>query len=109
MSKKRYPRETFKNVDEHKLEPVEEQVDVIEEAPEEVLEEPQKITIGVVTNCTKLNVREAPNKDSSIICTIDCLTEVMIDDEESTDDFYKVCIASGTEGFCMKNFISIRH
>ena len=109
MSKKRYPRETFKNVDESKLEPVGEQIGVTEEALEEVPKEPRKITMGVVTNCTKLNVREAPNKDSSIICTIDCLTEVMINDEESTDDFYKVCIASGTEGFCMKNFISIRH
>ena len=109
MSKKRYPRETFKNVDEPKLEPVEEQIDVIEETPEEVPDEPRQITMGVVTNCTKLNVREAPSKDSSIICTIDCLTEVMIDDEASTDDFYKVCIASGTEGFCMKNFISIRY
>jgi len=40
-----------------------------------------------------------------VICTINCHAEVEIDELESTDDFYKICTASGVEGYCMKKFI----
>jgi hypothetical protein len=33
--------------------------------------------------------------------------EVAINKEESTAEFYKVCTASGVEGFCMKKFITV--
>jgi hypothetical protein len=32
----------------------------------------------------------------------------MIDEKESTEEFYKVCTAAGIEGFCMKKFIAIQ-
>jgi len=64
--------------------------------------------IGIVVNCKRLNVREKPSVDSNVICVIDCQTELMIYEEESTDEFYKICTASGVEGFCMKKFIDIQ-
>lgn len=68
------------------------------------LEEP---VFGIVHQCLTLNVREEPDKDSGIVCSIQCLTEVMVDEEESTQDFYKIRTASGIEGYCMKKYISV--
>lgn len=63
--------------------------------------------VGTVIDCWKLNVREEPNPDSKVMGTIDHLSEVMIDDTESTDKYYKVCTASGIEGFCLRNYIKV--
>lgn len=79
---------------------------IIEE-PEEIVESIRAKT-GVVTDCVRLNLREAPALESKIVCTIECLSEVQISEGESTNDFYKVYLASGINGFCMKKFISIR-
>lgn len=68
----------------------------------------EEVKIGVVENCNKLNVREEPTLDSTVICEIDSKTELMIDEVDSTEDFYKVCTAAGIEGFCMKKFIAIQ-
>lgn len=65
--------------------------------------------IGIVTDCERLNVREAPVSDAKILIEIPALSEVLIDEKESTDAFYKICTASGVQGFCMKKFISVRH
>ncbi|MCM1090032.1 MAG: SH3 domain-containing protein [Muribaculum sp.] len=63
--------------------------------------------IGRVVRCTKLNVRKDPDADAEILGTIPAGAEVMIDESDSTDDFYNVCAASGFEGFCMKQFIEV--
>ena len=63
--------------------------------------------IGRVVRCAKLNVRKDPDADAEILGTIPAGTEVMIDEGESTDDFYNVCAASGFEGFCMKQFVEV--
>lgn len=68
----------------------------------------EEIKIGVVANCNKLNVREKPNLNAAIVCEINSKTELVIDEGESTDEFYKVFTASGIEGFCMKKFITVQ-
>lgn len=68
----------------------------------------EEVKIGVVANCNKLNVREEPSLDSAIVCEINSKTELMIDESESTDEFYKVFTASGLDGFCMKKFVTIQ-
>lgn len=75
-----------------------------EKTNEEIIEE---VKIGVV-NCNKLNVREEPSLDSTIVCEVKSQMELMIDEGESTDDFYKVFTSSGIEGFCMKKFITVQ-
>lgn len=62
---------------------------------------------GIVTDCRYLNVREAPNPDATVLTTIKALSEVLVDEPESTNDFYKVCTETGAEGFCMKKFIAV--
>ena len=67
-----------------------------------------KIFIGLVANCKRLNIREGPTVDAPVICEVACQTELMIEEADSTEDFYKVCTAAGIEGFCMKKFIAIQ-
>jgi hypothetical protein len=64
-------------------------------------------TIGKVDGCSKLNVREEPNLFAGIVCQLEKGAEVVIDEKESTEDFYKVYTASGIEGFCMKKFVAL--
>ncbi len=68
-----------------------------------VLEE--NAIIGIVSNCTKLNVRENPTKSGKVKCILNAGTEVIIDIDKSTDTWYYVAIPSGIEGYCMKQFI----
>ncbi len=72
------------------------------------IEEHEDVKMGFVTNCKKLNIREEPRTDATIVCEVDYQTELMIDENESTEEFYKVFTAAGIEGFCMKNFITIQ-
>ena len=58
-----------------------------------------------VVNCTFLNLREQPSRESEVVTCLENGDEVLIDETDSTDEFYKVCTASGIEGFCMKQFI----
>lgn len=95
---------------EEAIEPVEtaevvEPIEAVEPAIETAIETASAPKIGRVFGCTSLNVRKAPKTNAVVICTINCHAEVEIDELESTDDFYKICTASGIEGYCMKKFI----
>lgn len=64
-------------------------------------------SIGVVANCSRLNIRRYPSAEADIVCEIKAGTEVMIVEDESTDEFYKIYTMTGLEGFCMKNYINV--
>lgn len=64
--------------------------------------------IGFVDNCERLRVRKESNVDSEELCIINKLSEVVIDLDNSTDEFYKVKTSEGVEGYCMKKFITIK-
>ena len=88
--------------EEVNLEPME---DVVEVEPE--LEEVEAIecVIGHV-NVAKLNVRVAPVFDAEVVTIIKENTELEIGLDESTDEFYKVYLANGVDGFCMMRYPS---
>lgn len=65
------------------------------------------VELGAVINCKQLNVREEPNASATVVCVIPFQSEVVIDKDNSTDDFYKVFTVVGIEGFCMRRFIDI--
>lgn len=75
-------------------------------APEEV--KADKPYIGVVTDCVKLNVRETPDPDGTILTVIPALSTVTVDLDASTDTFCKVRTESGVDGYCMKQYIHLR-
>lgn len=63
---------------------------------------------GVVTDCIKLNIRKEPSLEATIIEEVSALTEVKIDKEASTEDWYAVQTELGKSGFCMKKYISTK-
>lgn len=65
------------------------------------------IAIGIVTNCKMLNIRKAPSKDSDAVCKVDAGETLSVNLSDSTAAWYSVCTASGIEGFCMKEFVSV--
>jgi uncharacterized protein YgiM (DUF1202 family) len=67
----------------------------------------EEMQVGVV-NCLRLHVFSKPSVDSEIVCKFRYLTEVEIDTERSTENFYKICTAIGAEGYCLKEFITIK-
>lgn len=83
-------------------EPVEE----IEETPV-VEQEEEKSVIGIVSDCKKLRVRADATTESAVICEIEESSIVVINMEESTDEFYKVHTEAGAEGYCMRKFVTI--
>jgi hypothetical protein len=73
-----------------------------------VTNEPEETTAtGTVVNCVKLNVRAEPNATAGIVCAMNVDSEMKIDINKSTNEWYKVCTATGIEGYCMKKFVNI--
>lgn len=84
--------------------PVAEEAEVEQLSIEEPVVESKQ---GVVTDCLKLNVRKEPDSEAEVIGQITAATKLEVYENESTDEFYKICTYSGIEGYCMKKFISI--
>lgn len=80
-------------------------------APEEsIVEKAPTIQIvkGVVSGCIKLNVRKEAKKDAEVLAVIDAKTKVEVEPDNSTDKWYKVITKAGIEGYCMKEFITLK-
>lgn len=89
-------------IDEVAVEPVAQEV--VEETPK------NESKVGIVDNCVKLNLRSEPKLDArneNVITELLAGSVVVIDEEKSTDSFYKVTTETGREGYCMKSFIGI--
>ena len=90
---------------------------IIEEATAEPVDQPveespkKESKVGIVANCEKLNLRRSPLKDSdgaNIITELLPGVAVVIDEDESTPNFYKVITEDGLEGYCMRQFIEVK-
>lgn len=81
------------------LEYIEEKVDAVT-TPDTVF--------GTVTNCARLNVRAIPNPNGTVVCVLDANSELEIDYDNSTTEWYSVCTAAGIKGYCMRKFIAPR-
>ena len=105
---KNYNQMSKKNYD--KTETVEQVENPIDDTPIETepikpaKPEPIEGTVG----CEKLNVRSDATIDSEPVGVINRDSKVFIYEDESTEEFYKVCTATGLEGYCMKKFISVQ-
>lgn len=101
---------------------VEESTNETEETTEKVTEEvtePEVIVpniennvennevIGKISGFEKLYVRKEASKDSEPAGIITSETVLIIDEENSTEDFYKVTTNEGLEGYCVKKFVKI--
>lgn len=98
------PDETAK-VEEQKT--PDEQVKVEESKAAESAKETKVHKRGMVFNCAALRVRKEPSFDCEVVETINKGSSVTINDEESTNEFYRVATRSGVVGFCSKQFIKL--
>ena len=73
---------------------------------DEIVEETESL-IGVVSGCTKLNIRKEPNITSEPVCIVPEKSVLLIDQDLSTDEWYKVYTETGMEGFCMKKYVTV--
>lgn len=67
-----------------------------------------KRTANGVVNCLRLHIHMEPNLESEITCKVRYLTELEIDLTKSTETFYKVFTATGAEGFCQKEYVTVK-
>lgn len=74
--------------------------DLISEAPR---------LYGYVDNCQLLNVRKSPTKMAEVVSKLPRGTEVLIDESLSDETFYKILTKPGDEGFCMREYITLRN
>ena len=74
------------------------------ETPE--VEAPAEPVLGIVSDCTKLNIRKEADVESSVLFIIGKDSDVLVDLDESTDEWYKVYV-NDQEGFCMKDYITL--
>lgn len=65
------------------------------------------IIFGKVIDCSRLNIRQYPTLRADVLCSLIEGTEIEIDEDKSTDEFYAVCTPAGLEGFCLKKFVKI--
>ena len=66
------------------------------------------IQYAIVVGCAKLNVREEPSPRAEVVGVIDASNEVVVYDSESFGNYYKVCTASGVEGYCVKDYLELK-
>lgn len=67
-----------------------------------------KSTFTGFANCLRLHIHSEPNLESEIVCKVRYLTELEVESDESTPDFYKVYTVTGAEGFCQKEFVTLK-
>lgn len=77
-----------------------------EENEDETISE-EVVAKGIVSNCSRLNVREKGSMKSTVLKVIDSGTEVDILEIPSKGQFYKVKI-DDIIGFCVKDFIELK-
>lgn len=68
------------------------------------------LIMGIVSNCSSLNIRKEPNLKSHILGAINKGTSLTINYDLSTDEFYAVSVLLSDElvnGYCVKSFIDI--
>lgn len=63
---------------------------------------------GFVSGCSKLFVRTEPTKDCNPAGVINENDEVIIDVENSTNEYYKIVTTEGLEGYCLKTYIKMK-
>lgn len=81
---------------------------VVESGEQTVEEAPKKETkVGVVAHCLKVNLRSEAITGNNIITVLPAGTALVIDEDETTDKFYKVTTETGLEGYCMRQFIEL--
>lgn len=74
------------------------------EAPKEVPAEKEP-TIGVVKDCSKLNIRKKP--DGEVVAIVNVKSKLTINDSYKNKDWYKVTTEDNVTGYCIKKYVKV--
>ena len=86
--------------------PVEEIEEVVEETPVEEIEEVvEEKLVKVLAN--KLNIRKENSKDSDVVTVVEKDQVLKLLELEPVDGFYHVDTLTGSEGYCMVEFVEL--
>ena len=77
------------------------------EIEEQPIKPVERTKVGVVSNCSRLNVRQNPHKGSEVLAIIEEDDEVIVKPSKSTRNWYFVQTESGVEGYCMTDFVAL--
>lgn len=83
------------------------QVQVNENVTQESVEK-EVPKVGVVDNCSRLNVRVAPRITADVRLIINKGDEVTLCEKQPKGEWFRVRTQDNTEGFCMKKYITIQ-
>lgn len=70
-----------------------------------------KVITGVVGNCSMLYIRKKAVKTSKpedVVCIVNAGAKLLIDEDKSNKNWYKVTTEDGKEGFCMKEYVTVQ-
>ena len=62
---------------------------------------------GVVVDCKKLRLRKEPNLESEVLVLLNNGDSVIVDLDNSTEEWIKVSTENNIDGYCMRKFILI--
>ena len=85
--------------------PVEEADEVLTEDTEGTNVEVQTKPAYGIVNCSKLNVRKGPSKNTDSLCVIDIGSKLEV--EPFNEEWIKVTTADGVSGYCMLEFVDV--
>ena len=126
MSNKNFKNQNYHNYNQYgkktESEPVEEKEEVItptdadtepvEEVDEVLTEDTEETNIEVQTkpaygivNCSKLNVRKGPSKNTDSLCVVEIGSKLEV--EPFNEEWIKATTAEGVSGYCMLEFVDV--
>ena len=83
-------------------------IGVIEDPSPQAEPIPFKPVFTAIVTANKLNIRKAPSKGAEVLTIVDKNTEVEIDLDYESSEWFKVVTAAGAEGYCMREFVEIK-
>ena len=126
MSNKNFKNQNYHNYNQYgkktESEPVEEKEEVItptdtdtepvEEVDEVLTEDTEGTNVEVQTkpaygivNCSKLNVRKGPSKNTDSLCVVEIGSKLEV--EPFNEEWIKATTAEGVSGYCMLEFVDV--
>ena len=126
MSNKNFKNQNYHNYNQYgkktESEPVEEKEEVttptdagiapVEEADEVLTEDTEETNVEVQTkpaygivNCSKLNVRKEPSKNTDSLCVVEFGSKLEV--EPFNEEWIKATTAEGVSGYCMLEFVDV--
>lgn len=64
-----------------------------------------KKELTCVSDCLRLHILSEPRSDADVVCKVRYLTELQITEELPDEGYFKVCTATGAEGYCEKRLV----